>query len=799
MQDFEKLGAFYLGKRTDGPAGALTDEIILYDSKDLTTHAVIIGMTGSGKTGLGIGLIEEAALDHIPVIAIDPKGDIGNLLLSFPQLRASDFEPWIDPRAATEAGQTIPEFAAATATQWKQGLADWGQTPARIAALRQAADFAIYTPGSSAGRPLSVLREFSAPPPELVADADLYRERVLGTVNSLMTLLGLDADPVASREHILISTILGNAWSQGRSLDLPRLIAAIQTPDFTRIGVMELDTFYPAKERFALAMRLNSLLASPGFESWMQGEPLDAGDLLYTPTGQPRVSVMSIAHLDDAQRMFFVTMLLGELIAWMRRQPGSASLRAVLYMDEIFGYMPPVAEPPSKPLLLTLLKQARAYGLGLVLATQNPVDLDYKGLSNAGTWFVGRLQTERDIARVSDGLMGASGSSNLDPRGLQATLAGLGKRRFLLHNVHEREPAIFQTRWAMAYLAGPLTREQIKRLSGDPLPPAANADVSAAAPREASAPADTGISEAPPVLPPGIRSVFLPADTAGSGTVYRPMLVAAAKLGYANARLGINEQRSVVLAADVVDGPVGVDWSDAATLDIAPDELSFEAEPGARFAACPSALAKPANYPIWERDLKRWLRIEKPLVIFRSDALKEHSRTDESERDFRIRLQQLANDARDLEVAKLRKRYDARIVRLEERLRRAQQAVEREAEQARGAKFDTAISFGTAVLGAVLGRKRVSVTSASRVSSAMRKAGSASKQAGDVRRARETVESIQTELEELQRAFDDEVAQLDAAYDAQADTLVETPIQAKSADVQITLLALGWAPATARG
>ncbi|MDX2413443.1 MAG: hypothetical protein QNK16_13210, partial [Woeseiaceae bacterium] len=463
MKDFEKLGAFYLGKRYDNEADRLTEELVLYDAKDLTTHAVIIGMTGSGKTGLGIGVLEEAALDHIPVIAIDPKGDMGNIMLTFPQLRAEDFRPWVNARSATDNGQTPDEFAAGQAALWKKGLGQWGQTGARIGQLRKNVDMAIYTPGSNAGLPISVLQSFAAPDAALIDDADLYRERVQATATGILTLLGIDADPVASREHILISRLLDHSWREGRGLDVASLIGEIQDPPITKVGVMTLDSFFPAKDRFALAMRLNNLLAAPGFEAWMQGEPLNAKNLLYTAEGKPRISVMSIAHLDDAQRMFFVSMLLNELISWMRAQQGTSSLRAILYMDEIFGYMPPVANPPSKRLFLTLLKQARAYGLGLVLATQNPVDLDYKGLSNTGTWFIGRLQTERDKARVMEGLEGAS-DGNFDKQKMERTLAGLGKRRFLLHNVHEDEAVVFNTRWVLSYLAGPLTRDSIKAL-----------------------------------------------------------------------------------------------------------------------------------------------------------------------------------------------------------------------------------------------------------------------------------------------------------------------------------------------
>jgi hypothetical protein len=400
MQGFEKLGAFYLGKRFDGDADKLTDDLVLYDAKDLTTHAVIIGMTGSGKTGLGVGILEEAALDHIPVIAIDPKGDMGNIMLTFPQLRPEDFRPWVNARVAADTGQSVDEYAAGQAALWKKGIGQWGQTGKRIAQLRKNVDMTIYTPGSNAGMPVSVLQSFAAPDAALIDDVDLYRERVQATATGILTLLDIDADPVSSREHILISRLLDHAWRDGRDLDVASLIAEIQSPPIAKVGVMTLDSFFPAKDRFTLAMRLNNLLAAPGFEAWMQGEPLNSKNLLYTAEGKPRISVMSIAHLDDAQRMFFVSMLLNDLIGWMRAQQGTSSLRAILYMDEIFGYMPPVANPPSKKLFLTLLKQARAYGLGLVLATQNPVDLDYKGLSNTGTWFIGRLQTERDKARV---------------------------------------------------------------------------------------------------------------------------------------------------------------------------------------------------------------------------------------------------------------------------------------------------------------------------------------------------------------------------------------------------------------
>ena len=790
MLDFEKLGAFYLGKRYDSDADELSDDLVLYDSKDLTTHAVIIGMTGSGKTGLGIGILEEAALDHIPVIAIDPKGDMGNLLLTFPKLAAEDFRPWINTRAATDKGQTADEYAAGQAALWTKGLADWGQTGERIETLRKNTDLAIYTPGSNAGLPVSVLETFAAPDAALLEDVDLYRERVESTATSILTLLGIDADPVTSREHILISRLLDQAWQEGRDLDVAGLIGAIQNPPLTRVGVMNVDDFFPPKDRFALAMQLNNLLAAPGFEAWMQGEPLKAKNLLYTEDGKPRISVMSIAHLDDASRMFFVTMLLSEIIAWMRAQPGTSSLRAILYMDEIFGYMPPVANPPSKKLFLTLLKQARAYGLGLVLSTQNPVDLDYKGLSNTGTWFIGRLQTERDKARVMEGLEGAS-DGNFDKQAMERTLAGLGKRRFLLHNVHEDEAVVFGTRWVMSYLAGPLTRDQIKRLSADARQTIANSKE------------DTTNREKPlfessssaPALPPAIAQYFVPGDA--ENLVYHPQLIAAGEIVYSSARYKVEDQKSVVYTVDFNDGPVDIDWDDSEALPISIDALDDKGRDNAEFADCPATAGSAKAYGGWERDFKRWLRQNETLTLFKSKRFKLTSKLGETEGDFRVRLQDLASEKRDVEIAKVRKRYASKLTTLENRLLRAEQTIEKEQEQSTRKKFDTAISFGTAILGAVLGRKKLSSTTASKIGTAMKSAGTASKEAKDVNRARETAEKVRADIAALEAELEAEVAKLDTSFNAQDEALDEILIRAKSTDISVPLIGLVWLPYSA--
>ena len=585
MNEIEGLGSFYLGKPYDVEAKALKDGYVLYDSKDLTTHAVCVGMTGSGKTGLCVGVIEEAALDGVPSIVIDPKGDLADLMLTFPALRPEDFRPWINEDDAAKAGASPDDYAKSQAEMWAKGLSDWGQDGARIQRLRDAADFAIYTPGSDAGLPVSVLGSFA--PPADRSDAEAVGDQIGAIATGLLALLGIDADPIKSREHILLSSILGAAWANGQALDIAALIAQIQQPPFAKIGVLDLDSFYPQKDRFELALALNNLLAAPGFQLWMQGVPLDIGQLLRSDAGKPRVAIFSIAHLSDAERMFFVTLLLNAVLAWMRGQSGTTSLRALLYMDEIFGYFPPTAEPPSKKPLLTLLKQARAFGLGVVLATQNPVDLDYKGLSNAGTWLIGRLQTDQDKQRVLDGLEGASGQGGLDRAQLEKLISALGNRVFLLNNVHESAPEVFQTRWTMSYLRGPLSRPQIAALMTPlkaalpaPAPVAAAAapagtDAAAAAPA-AGAPAPVSAAATPPAVPSGISPAYLPlrgAAPAGGSLAYLPMLLGGARVRLLDTKNQVDEMIENTRLAAFADGPVPVDWAGASDVAIAVADL----------------------------------------------------------------------------------------------------------------------------------------------------------------------------------------------------------------------------------
>ncbi len=812
MEDYEKLGVFYLGKTYDLAAKKSKGELLLYDSKDLVTHGVCVGMTGSGKTGLCVVLLEEAAMDGIPSIVIDPKGDLPNLLLTFPELRPEDFLPWVNEDDARKKGLTIEEYARKQAELWRNGLATWGQSGERIARLREAADFVIYTPGSTAGIPVSILKSFAAPPPAVREDSELLRERIISTVTSLLGLVGKEADPIRSREHILISTILDMAWREGWDMDLGVLIQQIQSPPVSKVGVLDIESFYPAKDRFELALLLNNLLAAPGFDIWLQGEPLDIGEILYSPSGKPRVAIFSIAHLNDSERMFFVSLLLNQILAWTRSQSGTTSLRAIVYMDEIFGYFPPVANPPSKTPLLTLLKQARAFGVGVLLATQNPVDLDYKGLANTGTWFIGRLQTERDKMRVLEGLEGvaATAGTKFDRQAMEQTLAGLSNRIFLMNNVHEDAPVIFETRWAMSYLRGPMTRVQIKRLMDPvriavptvraaPQQPAVSATVHAA-PAMLSVQPREGISRgsAKPVLPPTVPQYFVPirgTQPAGHTLVYSPMLVGHAQVHFADVKSGIDLVEESTYITPITDDPIPVDWNKAseAPFDIA-DLEKLPSEPAA-FAPLPSAASSPRSYDVWSREFTDWLYRNRKVELLKSPTFKVFSKPGESERDFRIRVQQSSREQRDEAIEKAKQKYAAKVAALEEKVRRARQAVEREAEQAKQQKMQTAISAGATLLSAFMGRKALSYSSLSRGTTTVRSAGRIMKEAQDVERAKETLATYQQRLRELEDEFRAEVQELQSRVDPLTEELERVTVRPAKKDISVRLVALAWVPA----
>lgn len=796
MQAFEKLGVFYLGRERSSGGGEAAGVPLLYDSRDLLTHAVTIGMTGSGKTGLCVALLEEAALDGVPALVIDPKGDLGNLLLTFPDLAPESFLPWVTAEEAQRKGVTREALAAEIAKRWRDGLAAWDQDGDRIRRLREAAECAIFTPGSDAGRPVSILASFAAPPSAALADADLLRDRVETAATSLLGLLGIDADPLRSREHILLSTLLDQAWRAGRDYDLAALIRDVQKPPVAQIGVMDLETFFPSGERFRLAMAINNLIAAPGFGSWLTGEPLDPDRLLYTATGKPRLAIFSIAHLSESERMFFVSLLLNQTLGWMRSRPGSTSLRAILYMDEIFGYLPPTANPPSKRPFLTLLKQARAYGLGLTLATQNPVDLDYKALANIGTWWIGRLQTEQDRARVLDGLFGAGapGAGSQKAR-VEELMGKLGSRVFLMHNVHDDGPTLFESRWAMSYLAGPLSREQIKRLQPalTPAPPPAPATTPVVTASSAAAGASEAGGERP-VLPPGVEEVFIAGSGSGSAPViYVPMVFGQARVFYQAERSQPPVAQQVALVADFPVAQAAPDW--ASGHELTEGSLAMSAPvAAARFVALPGRSVAAPSTAKWSKALQDHLFRGRQIPVYSHRASGVRSRPGEAKEEFHKRLSLELRELRDRAIDKVRAKYAPKIRQIEGRLAKAQANLDRQQTQASTQKLQTAAAIGATLLGGLFGRRKLSATTLGRASSAVRSFGRSKSEAADVDVAREAVAALASQRQELDRLAQEEASLAAAGLDPASLEIETGYLGARKADIEVVRVAVAWVP-----
>ncbi len=831
----EKLGSFYLGAEYDLDDGERREEPILYDARDLTTHAVCIGMTGSGKTGLCVGLLEEAALDKVPAILIDPKGDITNLLLQFPDLQPNDFQPWINPDDARRKDQSVEEYAASTAELWQNGLADWGINGERIRATLETANYTIFTPGSDAGVPINIMGSLAAPGLDFDTHAEAIRERIAGTVAALLGLIELKADPVTSREAILLSNIFEHYWRRDEDLDLPKLILAIQKPPMAQLGVFDTDTFFPPDDRFKLAMLFNNLIASPTFQSWLAGEPLDVDRLFYTAEGKPRHSVFYIAHLSESQRMFFVTLLLENLVTWVRRQEGTTSLRALLYFDETFGFFPPTAEPPTKRPLMTLLKQARAFGLGVILVTQNPVDLDYKGLTNAGTWFIGKLQAERDKDRVLSGLKGALAEAGAESKtDYDEIISRLGSRVFLLHNVHEDRPVVFHTRWAQSYLRGPLTRPQVSQLqaergtatayvAAEPAEQAAAAAepaevaASATTPPPAAEKADTadgpsGYAATPPGMDPGIDQVYLPlvlddrtamqvfnqhvgnAEVRSVQVIYDPTVLGAATVAFVDRKEDIEETTHLVM---LIEPPVGrekVDWADAELLDTslrdlrdAPPDLAGELGPF--FASPPDSVRSSKDLTTLRNDLSDWLYYNQRLPLRQHEELELLQRPDESERDFLVRLQQAARERRDAEVDALEEQYAKKIDAIEDKKAKEERELAEDEAEFAGRQQAEWVGMGESALNFLFGRR-----SSSYVSSAMTKRRMTAKAKADIDESIAQIAEYEEDIQELNDELQEEIDRITEAWEKVADQVTFQELKPRRTDVQMELMALAWRP-----
>ena len=790
-------GSFHLGKLIDPATGAAGADDLAVGSSDLTTHGVIVGMTGSGKTGLAIDLLEEALLAGIPALIIDPKGDMGNLALTFPDLAPASFQPWVSASQAQSEGITVEALAEKTATSWREGLAAQGIGPERIQQLKDAADVTIYTPGSSAGVPLNVLGSLRAPALSWDTEAEALRDEIEGTVTSLLGLVGITADPLSSREHVLLSNLIENAWRAGTSLDLGTLIGQVQAPPIRKLGVFEVDAFFPPSDRTELALKLNVLIASPAFASWNEGAPLDPQALLFTPEGKPRAAIVYLAHLSDEERMFVTTLVFGKLVTWMRGQPGTSDLRALAYMDEVAGYVPPTATPPAKKPILTILKQGRAFGLGLVLSTQNPVDLDYKAMSNAGTWLVGRLQTENDKARVLEGLRSAAGGT--DVAALDTAIGALQKRQFMLVSAKDSRPRVFATRWAMSYLRGPLTKEEVQQL----MSAAARAAGPEAATAAAAAPAATlaadETSVAPAVAQGTTVSYLDPAApwaaqvgaTAGV-TRLKAFLATRVALRYDDTAAGIDEQQEF----EALYGPLDSDLDLDAETVVDFDDRDFrpDAPAGATYVLPAAPISEPKLFTAAAKDVRARLVANRALEVFRNKELKLTSRPGETEEAFLGRCDEAGQMKADAEAAKIKERLEAKKDRLENALELAQRRVQELDTQTKSRQANELISGAGAVLGALLGGRRSARSIASSVGSVASKHGQVATSAERRETAEAKVQQTQDDLTQLEQEILDEVTAIDDKWKTVAESVETVAIRLEATDVRVTDVRLVWVP-----
>jgi len=809
-------GKFYLGKNYDLKNQKISEETLLYDPGDLTTHGVVVGMTGSGKTGLCIDLLEEAALQGIPALMIDPKGDITNSLLHFPNLDPQDFQPWVNPDDARREGKTIEEAAQDASALWRKGLAEWGIGTERIEALSNAAHFAVYTPGSDSGLPVSILASLKAPGIAWEENRELLREQISSTVTAILGLVGLnDIDPVRSREHILLSNIFEHAWSQGKDLDLGELIMQTQNPPLSKLGVFDVNTFFPQKDRFELAMLLNNILASPAFQTWIEGQPLEVSSLLYGPDGKPRHSVFYIAHLNDAERMFFVTLLYSAVEAWMRSQSGTTSLRAIVYFDEIFGYLPPVGNPPSKEPMLRMLKQARAFGVGQMLVTQNPVDIDYKALSNAGTWFIGKLQTDQDKQRLLDGLEGVVGG-DLNRKELDKLISALGKRIFLVKNVHEKQPQVFHTRWAMNYLTGPLTRAQIPALNemagavvGAPLekdmgePGEKALEETRSTPRERPGEELAG-SLTRPAIPVSVDEFFLPNNLTLSqafksigkevpegvqnkGIIYRPALLAQVFIRYRNRKYNLDSEVTHAALVPDPDRRGNVRWDDFLTSGFKESRMDRKPAADGRFENLHAPLSDPKILATMKSDFLDWAYHSSEVIVRANEKLKVYAGPEVPEEEFRKMCEDAAEQSFDAEVKKTAESFDVKIERLMDRIKREQQELEKDEAELSHRKIDEYGNYAETVISLFGGRKK-------RLSTSLSKRRMTAKAKADVKESHDMIEGFKADIEELKKERDEELEGIKEKWLEIIEDVEEIPVTPYKKDVILDLFGIAWMP-----
>jgi len=770
---FEKLGLFYLGKDVDKETMEPVEALTLLKNKNFTTHAAIIGMTGSGKTGLGVGLIEEAAIDNIPSIVIDPKGDMGDLCLSDPSFSAKNFEPWVRDEALSKEADPV-EYAQKIATMWKEGIESFGQNASRVERFH-AVPKTIYTPGSSAGVPVNIISSLETPPAQIMEESDIFNGYLKSTTTSLLSLIGITADPLDSKEYILLAQIITKAWLAKEDLNIETIIGQILKPPFKKIGVLLLDDFYPQDARFKLATKFNALLASPSFSLWLQGNDLDIQKLLYDENGKAKIAIFSIAHLNDDERMFFVTLLLNKYIAWMRRQSGTSALKTLLYMDEIFGYFPPTKNPPSKEPMMLMLKQARAFGVGVVLSTQNPVDLDYKGLSNIGTWFIGRLQTTQDIERVIDGLGGKIGSS-FDKKEIKTLLTNLKKRTFFLKSAHLDDIRLFTTRWVLSYLKGPLKRDEVAALM----------EVQKSVQGMEEKGVETLVRKSDGLgifqnIDASIPQYYEP-DPTGQN-VFVPMLGAKAKVYFFNRSKGIDEEKEIMLGLELDARQQQLSWEEAREEETDFTNLPHIAPKNAQFYDLPKTILEDRGLRHAIRELKSYLYQEERLELYRCRSPKLESRPGESRSDFIVSVRVAVGQKKEEEIEKLKTRYAAKEKVLQNRLLRAQERVAKESSDS----TSSMIEMGISILGALFGK-----ATPTKIGRTISKGGRILKEHGEMSRAEERVAKVQDDIDALNDELEEKIERLSEKYDVENCEVETFMIKPRRTDIDVESCAIVW-------
>lgn len=792
----------FLGGHVDPATHERTGDEIRIDTDKFTTHGVIVGMTGSGKTGLGVVLLEEVLASGLPALVIDPKGDLTNLCLTFPALSPPEFRPWVDEAQAKAAGATPDEFARQQSELWTKGLLGWGYTTQNITDLRATTDFTIYTPGSQSGVPVNIVGSLQVP--DDMSDAEIVGDEIEGYVSGLLGLVGIEADPLSSREHILLSNLIHHSWSAGKALDLPTLVGLVGNPPIRKLGVFELDQFFPPDDRMKLAMQLNGLLASPSFAAWGQGPALDIQSMLYTADGSPRCAIVTTAHLSDEERQFVTSLVLAKLVTWMRRQSGTTDLRAMLYMDEVAGYLPPTANPPTKKPIMTLMKQARAFGVGVVLSTQNPVDIDYKALSNAGTWMIGRLSTERDKARLLEGLTSAAGS--VDIGAVDDTISGLGKREFVLRVPGQDGTSVFTTRWAMSYLRGPMTRDQISELMAaeraEVAESATAGDIAGTTAVGSTAPQADLADDETTVMPETTSSVpvrWIDAaapwlDTAGGnprGTRLEAAIVARVQLRYDETKADLvhDEEYECVIA------PIGetVDVSRALAVDYDDRDLRSEPADGAVYRMTDARLTNKTFFSGVERDLRDHLVRSMNIEVPANASLKLYGRPGETAEEFRGRCARAADELADADIAKLRDKYESKVTRLRDQIEAAQDRVDVLEEEANSKRNSELLSTAGSVLGGLLGGKSRG--------GLLGKLGTAAGRRGRTKASRERVDAaenkvtrLQEQLEDLEADLAEDVVEIDTKWTSAAADVDTMRVPLEKTDVKVSQLVLAWMP-----